>query len=148
MADLHALELLATLGALVTALLSVVRPESRARLVASSALVGVGAAAALVAGPREEMYGVYAVSLLLAAAAWSVSQRVAASPVREVWREGRGRGTEHVTPPESPWRWVARVVMLGLAFVAAAVAFGMWEAPWPATLGAAGWGQATLGAVE
>ncbi len=138
MADLHPLELLATLGALLTGLLTVLGPESRARLVASWVLVGVAAASALVAGPRAETYGVYAAALLLAVAAWAVSRRVAASPVAEVWREGRGRVTEHVTEPERPWVWVGRLLLLAVTAAAAAVAFGLLPAPWGGLLGALG----------
>ena len=40
MSGLHPLELLATLGAVLTAVLTVARPESRVRLVAAWTLVG------------------------------------------------------------------------------------------------------------
>lgn len=138
MADLHPLELLTTLGALLVALLTVVRPEARARLVAAWTLVGVAAAAAAAVGPRLETFGVYAAAVLLALAAWAVSRRVAAAPVREVWREGRGMVTEHVTRPESPWRWVARVLVLLLTVAVAAVALGLVEAPWTMLVGPQG----------
>lgn len=131
MSGLHPLELLATLGAVLTAVLTVARPESRVRLVAAWTLVGVTAAAAVVTGPREAMYGVYAAAPVLALAAWGVSRRVAAAPVRGVWREGRGFVSEHVTQPEEPWRWLGRVLLLLLTVAAAGVAVGLLPMPWP-----------------
>src|SRR5690606_25441375 len=101
------------------------------RLVAAWTLVGVTAAAAVVTGPREAMYGVYAAALVLALAAWGVSRRVAAAPVRGVWREGRGFVSEHVTQPEEPWRWLGRVLLLLLTVAAAGVAAAPRPTPWP-----------------
>jgi|SRR5690606_18310902 hypothetical protein len=134
MADLHRLEMLSCLGALVTGLLTVLVPESRARLVAAWALVGVTAAAAVVAGTRVEMYGVYAAALLLALAAWGVSRRVAAAPEMRVWRAGRGLDTEHVTGPASPWIWLGRLLLLLVTLAAIAVAAGLLPAVWVSLL--------------
>lgn len=135
MAGLHPLELLNLAGALVTALLAVLSPESRARLVAAWSLVGVTAASVIVPGPRVASYGVYAAALLLLVAAWAASARVASAPRRSVWRRGRGADDEHVTPPGSPWLWVARVVLLLATAAAVAVALGHLEAPWAELVG-------------
>lgn len=130
MAGLHPLELLACIGALVTALLTVVRPVSRARLVAAWSLVGTAGAATLLVGWRAETVGLYAVAVLLLVAAWLTARRVAGSPRLTVWRAGRGGGSEHVAPPAGPLRWLVRLLLLVLAVVAASMTFGLIGSPW------------------
>ncbi len=134
MADLHPLELLSALGALVTAVLTLVAPESRMRLVAAWSLIGIAVASAVVARPGEAMFGVYGAAVLLALGSWAVSRRVAAAPVRSVWREGRGSGSEHVTRPGDTWRWAGRVLVLALTVASVAIALGLLPVPWQTTV--------------
>jgi len=120
-ASLHPLELLAVLGGAVAAALALFVPNSRVRLVSAWVLLGTVAAAAVVVGPRPEMYSLYLLALILAGAAWAASRRVLSSPVRKVWRTGRGTGEEHVTAEAGPGGLLLRLLLFALALAALAI---------------------------
>lgn len=121
MSDLHPLELVAVFGGLAAALLALLSPDSRARVAAAWVLLGTVIAAAVVAGPRPEMYTVYLLALALGVAAWTTSRRILAAPVQQVWRSGRGSSAERVTESGGPaatlWRMLAFLAALALLAV-------------------------------
>ena len=84
------------LGAAAVAVVTLLAPLSRGRLVAAWVLLGTAVAAVVIAGPNERMYPAYAVVLVQVIAAWLSSRRVSAAPRMSVWRKGTGRGEEHV----------------------------------------------------
>lgn len=128
-ADLHPLELLAILGGAVAASLALLAPDSRARIVAAWVLLGTVIASAVVAGPSREMYSLYLLAVVLALAAWLSSRRVLASPVRQVWRTGRGSGEEHVPETAAPASSIARILLFAVALALLAVPLGVLPVP-------------------
>lgn len=128
-ADLHPLELLAVLGGVVAAVVAFLAPDSRVRIVAAWVLLGTVIASAVVAGPRREMYSVYLLAVVLAVGAWLSSRRVLASPVRRVWRTGRGSSDEYVPEAAAPGRSVARLLLFVIALALLAVPLGLLPVP-------------------
>lgn len=129
MADLHPLELLAVIGGAVAAALALFAPDSRWRLVGAWVLLGTVVASIVVVRPRPEMYSVYLLSLIVASAAWLASRRVLASPVRQVWRTGRGSSEEHVTVKSGASRALLRLVMFLVALALLAIPLDLLQLP-------------------
>ncbi|HEX7000673.1 MAG TPA: hypothetical protein VF164_03165 [Trueperaceae bacterium] len=129
MTALHELEQVTVLGAAAVAVVTLLAPLSRGRLVAAWVLLGTAVAAVVIAGPNERMYPAYAVVLVQVIAAWLSSRRVSAAPRMSVWRKGTGRGEEHVTAPASSWRLVGRVALFLISLVLLALALGLLT--WP-----------------
>lgn len=124
MAALHDLEQVTVFGAAAMAVLTLLAPLSRSRLVAAWVLLGTAVAAVVIAGPNERMYPAYAVVLAHVLAAWLSSRRVTAAPRMSVWRKGTGRGEEHVTAPASGWRLLGRVALFFISLAALALPVG------------------------
>lgn len=129
LADLHPLELLAVLGGLVAATLALLVPDSRARFAAAWVLLGTVVAAAVAAGPRPLMYPVYLLAIVTILAAWSASRRLRSSPVRRVWRSGRGSDDEAVPEAAGPVRSTVSVLLFLVALVLLAVPLGLLPLP-------------------
>ncbi len=117
------------LGAAATAVITLLAPLSRLRLVSAWVLIGSAVAAVAFAGLHERMYPAYAVVLVQALLAWLSSRRVRAAPKLDVWRKGSGRGQEHVTDPPSGLRIAGRVVLFVACVVLLALPVGLLSAP-------------------
>src|SRR5690606_2564824 len=92
-------------------------------------LVGTVVASAVVVGPRPELYSVYLLALTAATAAWLASRRVLASPVRQVWRTGRGSSDEHVTATSGSSRVLLRLVVFLVSLALLAFPLGLLPLP-------------------
>ena len=129
MSGLHELELVTVLGAAATALITLLAPQSRLRLVAAWVLIGCAVTAVAFAGPHERMYPAYAVALLLALLAWISSRRVLAAPRLGVWRKGTGLGQEPVTTPPSGLRIAGRFMLFVVCLGLLAIPWGLLPNP-------------------
>lgn len=129
MAALHPLDLLAVLGGVVAAVLAFLAPNSRSRLVSAWVLLGTVVAAVVAAGPRPEMYSVYLLAIVLALAAWFASRQVLTSPVRQVWRTGRGSSQEHVVQTSGPSPALLRALLFLASLALLAFPLGLLPLP-------------------
>lgn len=114
---------------MVTAIVTLLTPLSRLRLVAAWVLIGCAATAVAFAGLNERMYPAYAVAMVQAALAWVSSRRVLAAPRLGVWRKGSGLGQEHVTDPPSGLRIAGRVALLVVSLCLLAIPLGILPNP-------------------